>query len=401
MKIKIIALFILTALAFTAQVNYPMTKTVSQIDDYFGTKVPDPYRWLENDQSEETKAWVLEQNKVTFSYLEKIPYRSKIKQRLTELWNFEKASAPMKKGDNYFSFFNNGLQNQSVMVVQKSLMDKRETFLDMNTYAADGTASMSGFAFSNDNRYMAFGVSRAGSDWVEIHVMDVATRKELNDKVEWAKFTDISWQGNGFYYSRYDAPKANAYTQKNEYHKIYYHKVGTPQSADQLVYEDKKHPDWNFYASVSDDEHFIFVGVSESTSGQRLLVKDLKNGGDWITLSDNFENEYGVVDNVGDEIFIRTNWKAPNYRLMKFNISKPQKENWTDVIAEQKDVLEGVHFMGDKLVAQYLKDVSSRLYVYDYNGKQLKEIKFDGLVTVSDWHSSKKEKNAFYTVVCF
>ncbi|MFN6037896.1 MAG: S9 family peptidase, partial [Bacteroidota bacterium] len=308
--------------------------------------VQDPYRWLENDRSEETKTWVKNQNKLTFSYLEKIPFRDKIKERLTQLWNFEKMSTPFKKGENIFCFYNDGLKNQPVMMIQKSLKDKKEVFLDMNTYSAEGTSSLSGFSFSGDNKYMAFGVSKAGSDWVEIHVMDVANRKELTDKIEWVKFSDIAWQGNGFYYSRYDAPKEGVYTQQNRFHKIYYHKIGTEQSKDQLVHQDLKRGERNFSASLTDDERFIFIYGSESTSGQSLMVKDLVNGNDWIKLVDNFENEYSVIDNVGDEVFVRTNWKAPNYRLMKFNISNPQQENWTEVIPEQKDVLEGVYFLG-------------------------------------------------------
>jgi prolyl oligopeptidase len=402
LKLVLSSILLLTAEATPAQFMYPKTKTVQQTDDYFGVKVNDPYRWLENDHSDETKAWVAEQNKTTNTYLEKIPYRNKIKERLTQLWNFEKMTTPFKKGNNIYCFYNDGLKNQSILMVQKSLLDKKEVILDMNTYAADGTASLSGMAFSQDNRYMAFGVSKAGSDWVEIHVMDVATRKELSDKIEWVKFSDISWQGNGFYYSRYDAPKdKEALTQKNEFHKIYYHKVGTPQSQDVLVFQDKLHADRNLSASVTDDEHFVFIMGSESTSGQNMMVKDLKNGGEFITLVDNFDNEYGVVDNVGDEIYVRTNWKAPKFRLMKFNIARPQPENWIEVIPEQNDVLEGVHFMGDKLVASFLHDVSSKILIYDLSGKQLKEVKLPGVCTVEGWSSSQKEKNAFYSVVSF
>ncbi len=385
-----------------AQLVYPKTKTVSQTDNYFGKMVTDPYRWLENDKSEETEAWVKEQNKVTYDYLAQIPFRQKIKERLTELWNFEKMSTPFKKGERIFSFYNDGLKNQSVMMVQKSLLDKKKVFLDMNTYSADGTASLSGYAFSNDNAYMAFGVSRAGSDWVEIHVMDVASGKELSDKIEWVKFSSIAWQGNGFYYSRYDAPEKNtAYTQKNQNHKVYYHKLGTVQEKDQLVKEDKSHPDRNFSAAVTEDEQFLIIYSSESTSGQSFMLRDLKNGGEWITPVDNFENEYEIIDNTGDEIYIRTNWNAPNFRLMKFSISTPARENWQTVIAEEKDVLQSVNFMGDKLISHYLHDVSSKLYVHDYSGKRLKEISLKGLCTVNGWNSSRKENNAFYSVVSF
>lgn len=387
---------------YFAQLQYTNTKKSNQTDDYFGTKINDPYRWLENDHSEETKAWVVEQNKTTFSYLDQIPYRTKIKERLTQLWNFEKMSTPFKKGDNFFCFYNDGLKNQSVMMIQKSLSSKKEVFLDMNTYASDGTTSLSGMAFSGDNKLMAFGISRSGSDWVELHVMDVNTRQELKDKIEWAKFTDISWQGNGFYYSRYDQPKDNeALTQKNEFHKVYYHKIGTAQASDQLVFEDKKNPDRMFSATVSDDEHFLFILGSESTSGQNMIVKDLKNGGEFIKLIDNFDNEYGIIDNVGDDVFVRTNYKAPRFRLMKFNIAQPQLENWKEVVPESNDVLEGIHFMGNKLVLNYLHDVSSKVYLFDLDGKKIKEIQLGGLCTMEGWSSSQKEKNAFYSVVSF
>jgi prolyl oligopeptidase len=397
----ILASFSLLKLCYT-QIVYPKTKTVSQSDNYFGKTVSDPYRWLENDRSEETMQWVKEQNNVTYSYLEQIPFRQKIKERLTELWNFEKMSTPFKKGERIFCFYNDGLKNQSVMMVQKSLLDKKKVFLDMNTYSTDGTASLSGYAFSNDNNYMAFGVSRAGSDWVEIHVMDVATGKELSDKIEWVKFSSIAWQGNGFYYSRYDAPEKNsAFTQKNQNHKVYYHKLGTAQEKDQLVVEDKSHPDRNFSAAVSEDEQFLIVYSSESTSGQSFMFRDLKNGSDWIKPVNDFENEYDIIDNVGDEIYIRTNWGAPNFRLMKFSVSKSNRENWEVVLPEEKDVLQSVNFMGNKLVSHYLHDVSSKLYVHDYFGKRLKEISLNSLCTINGWSSSKKENTAFYSVVSF
>ena len=400
---NLLLLFAFIFLSASAQTDliYPKTKTVNQVDDYFGTKVEDPYRWLEDDNSEETKSWIKEQNRITFSYLEKIPYRNKIKNRLTELWNFEKMSTPFKKGDYIFCFYNDGLKNQPVMMMQKSLQDKKQVFLDMNTYAEDGTASLSGYAFSGDNKYMAFGVSRAGSDWAEIHVMEVATKKELSDKIEWVKFSDIAWQGNGFYYSRYDAPKDKVYQQSNRFHKVYYHKLGTPQSKDVLVHQDTQHEERNFSASLSDDERFLFIYGSESTSGQNLMMKDMANGGDWITLVENFENEYAVIDNVGDEIYIRTNWNAPNFRLMKFNAKNPKQENWTEVIAEKKDVLNGVYFCGNQLICKYLHDVSSQLFVHDKAGKPIKEIKLNGLCTVNGWNSSQKEKIAFYSVVSF
>ena len=221
----------------TITLKYPQTKKVNQVDDYFGTKVSDPYRWLEDDNSAETKAWVDEENKITFSYLDKIPFRENVKKRLTQLWNYEKLSAPVKKAGMYFSFYNNGLQNQAVLCMQKNLKDARVELLDPNKLSADGTVSFSGWDVSNDGKYLAYGISKAGSDWVEINVLDIATKKQLTDKIEWVKFSEISWYKNGFYYSRYDAPKDNkALTEQNTGHKVYYHEVGTAQSDDKLLF---------------------------------------------------------------------------------------------------------------------------------------------------------------------
>jgi len=383
--------------------KYPQTKKVNQVDDYFGTKVSDPYRWLEDDNSTETKAWVDEENKVTFSYLDKIPFRDKVKKRLTQLWNYEKLSAPIKKAGMYFSFYNNGLQNQAVLCVQKSLKDARIDLLDPNKLSADGTVSFSGWDVSKDGKYLAYGISKAGSDWVEINVLDIATKKQLADKIEWVKFSEISWYKNGFYYSRYDAPKGGkALTEQNNGHKVYYHEVGTTQSTDKLIFSDKTHPDRNFAADVTDDEKYIVLSGSESTSGNSLWIKEIKEASNtWHKLVNNFENDYVVVHNSGNNFFILTNYKASNQRLLKINLGNTEEKFWQEIIPQQKDLLEGVQYADRKFIANFMHDVASRMNVYDTAGILLNEINLNGLCKINDLSTSDDDSIAFFTRATF
>jgi len=401
---------ILSGLLFTglclnspAQITYPVSKTVRQSDVYHGVTVEDPYRWLEDDNSAETKAWVAEQNAVTNAYLATVPYRGKIRERLTELWNFDKMTPPFKKGKLFFSFRNNGLQNQSVLYSQASLLDKPVVVLDPNLLSSDGTTSLSGMAISKNGNYLAYGISKAGSDWVEIHVKDIESGKDLADIISWVKFSDISWKGDGFYYSRYDAPKGDkTFTQKNEFHKVYFHTLGRPQSEDALVYEDKAHPDRNFSAQVTHDENYLIIYGSETTSGQSLMVKDLsKPGSKALELVTNFDNEYSVMENIGNQLYVYTNYKAPNYRLMKISLNNPGIGSWEDVLPEGKDLLEGVSFSGTKIISNYLKDVSSRLYVHDLSGKVEKEISLPGLCKVNGVYSNREDDFMTYSVVSY
>lgn len=386
-----------------AQITYPVSKTVRQSDVYHGVTVEDPYRWLEDDNSAETKAWVAEQNAVTNAYLATVPYRGKIRERLTELWNFDKMTPPFKKGKLFFSFRNNGLQNQSVLYSQASLLDKPVVVLDPNLLSSDGTTSLSGMAISKNGNYLAYGISKAGSDWVEIHVKDIESGKDLADIISWVKFSDISWKGDGFYYSRYDAPKGDkTFTQKNEFHKVYFHTLGRPQSEDALVYEDKAHPDRNFSAQVTHDENYLIIYGSETTSGQSLMVKDLsKPGSKALELVTNFDNEYSVMENIGNQLYVYTNYKAPNYRLMKISLNNPGIGSWEDVLPEGKDLLEGVSFSGTKIISNYLKDVSSRLYVHDLSGKVEKEISLPGLCKVNGVYSNREDDFMTYSVVSY
>ena len=401
---------ILLSLLFTSlclntisQVTYPETKTVKQTDDYHGIKVEDPYRWLENDNSQETKDWVDSQNKTTNQYLTQITYREKVKGRLTELWNYDKMNSLFKKGKLFFSFRNNGLQNQSVFYSQTSLLDNPVVVLDPNNLSNDGTTSLSGIAISKDGTYLAYGISKAGSDWVEIHVKNILTKEDLKDVLKWVKFSDISWKGNGFFYSRYNEPSnEKAFTQKNEFHKVYYHELGKSQSEDILVYEDNQHPDRNFSAQVTHDENYLVIYGSESTSGQNMLIRDLSRPqNSFIPIINNFDNEYAVMENIGNQFYVYTNYKAPKYKLVKVSLNNPSQDNWEDVLAEKEDLLEGVSFCGNKIISNYLKNVSSKLFLHTIFGKVEKEISLLGICKVNGVYSSREDDFALYSLVSF
>ncbi|MBS1637668.1 MAG: S9 family peptidase [Bacteroidetes bacterium] len=390
-------------LNLAAQIVYPKTRSMVQTDIYHGVKVEDPYRWLEEENSPNTRQWIEAENKITATYLQQIPFRSKVKDRLTALWNYTKMSAPYKKGNLFFSFRNDGLQNQAVLCTQKSLMDDPKIILDPNLLAGDGTASLGGYDISKDAKYLAYGISKAGSDWMEIRVRNIETGQDMPDIIQWVKFSNISWKGDGFYYSRYDAPASDkAYTQKNEFHKVYYHKLGTAQKEDVLIYEDKQHPNRNFSAQVTHDENYLLIYGSETTSGQSLMVKDLSNPkGTWLTLADNFDYEYSLVDNIGNQLYVYTNYKASRYKLIKISLNHPKPEDWEDVLPEKEDLLEGVTFCQNKLVSNYLHKVSSKVYIHNLSGKQEKEIVLPGICKVNALNSGRDQNFVCYSVVSF
>ncbi len=385
--------------------TYVKTRKCDTVDSYFGTKIADPYRWLEDDKSAETGDWVKAQNKVTFDYLATIPFRDKIKERLTKIWNFAKCTAPFKKGKYYFYYKNSGVQNQSVLYVQEGLNGTPRLLLDPNTLAADGTASLGALGISKNAKYLAYSINRAGSDWSEIYLMEIESGKKLADEIKWVKFSDIGWKGDGFYYSAYDAPKkdASALSGKNEYHKLWYHKVGTEQAKDVLVYQDKEHALRNYSGAVTEDEKLLLLYGSESTSGTSLAVKDLtKPDSKFITLVDNFENNYGVVDNDGNNLYVVTDKGAPKYQLLKIDITKkPVYENWEKIIPENADLLESVSNCNGKFVAKYLKDVTTRLYVFDKKGKKENEIQLPGICKVESFDGDKDDSLAFFTYKTF
>lgn len=382
--------------------NYPEVKKMDVVDNYFGTEVADPYRWLENDTSAETAAWVKAQNEVTFDYLAQIPYREAIEERLTELWNYEKVSSPFKRGDYYFMYKNDGIQNQSVLYYQKGLDGEQKVLIDPNTMSEDGTVALGSLGFSKDGKYMAYGISRAGSDWTEIYVKDLETQELLNDTINWVKFSGISWQNDGFYYSSYDPPKEGSdYSGKNEYHKVYYHKIGTKQSEDQLIYEDKEHAQRNAGARVTEDEEILIVSTSESTNGNALMAKNMKTGGDFVTLVDNFDTDNIVVDHLGDgKLLINTNHNAPNNKIAIADMANPAQENWVDLIPEKDYVLRGISIAGGKIFANYMKDVQTKLEVYTLEGEYLYDIELPG-IGISGFSGDKEENTAFYSFTSY
>ncbi len=380
------------------KITYPKTEKVNQVDDYFGTKVEDPFRWLENDTAENTNHWVEEQRKVTENYFSKIPFRKQLGKRIEELMNFPKYSSPFKVGEYTFFYKNDGLQNQSTLYFQKG-KDEPKVFIDPNTLSADGTAAMSLMGFSNDNKYVAYAINQSGSDWETMYVMEIATQKQLTDKLEWVKFSGAAWKGNGFYYSRYDAPvKGKEFSNVNEYHKVYYHKLGDDQSNDELVYEDKKSPQMYLNAQVTEDERFLIIYSSVGTSGNELFCKDLSQPNSKFTLLFNgFDYDYGIVDNISDKLIVKTNDGASNQHIVLVDPKDPKRESWKILIAEKPELMEGAATCGGKLFVSYLKDVSTHIYQHDLTGKPEHEIVLPGLGTAGGFGGKAKDKGFYYT----
>lgn len=384
------------------QLTYPETAKTDVVDTYFGTSVPDPYRWLENDTSAQTAAWVAAQNKVTGEYLSKIPFRGALLRRLTAVADYEKIGAPAKKHGKYYFYKNDGLQNQSVLYVQNSLDGEARVMLDPNKLSADGTVALTGTSFSHDGKYMAYTISRSGSDWTEIYVIDTESGQTLDDHIVWAKFTGAAWHGDGFYYSAYDAPEAGKeYSNVNENHKIYYHKLGTPQSADRLVYENKAYPKRFYSASVSDDETLLFVYESGDGAGNALYVKDLtKPDAPLTAMATDMRYQYYPVETIDGKTYIFTNYGAPRYRIMATTADKPAQKDWTEVVAEGQSVLSGVQVIGGKLLLTYDKDVANHAYVYSLDGKMEHEVKLPSLGSVG-FSGDKDDRECFFTFTSF
>lgn len=385
------------------EVAYPEVRQDDVKDDYHGTEVSDPYRWLEDDNSEETKAWVVEQNKATFGYLEKIPFRKSIENRLEKLWNYEKYGSPFKEGGKYYYFKNDGLQNQYVMYVADSPTDPGKVILDPNKFSEDGTASLGGYDFSKDGKYLAYLVSEGGSDWRSAKVMDLSTGKDIEDNLEWIKFSGVSWKGDGFYYSRYPEPKdGDELSAKNEYHALYYHKLGDDQSEDQLIYVDKENPQRNVYAGVTEDENFLIINTSESTSGNGLHFVDLRKGDNKInTIVSTFEHDYSYVDNDGDDLLIITNDGSPKQKLISIDTKNPAKNNWKDIIPESEDPLRSISIIGGKIFANYMHNASTQVKVYDLKGKFIQDLELPGIGTSGGIVGKKSDTQGFYSFTSF
>jgi prolyl oligopeptidase len=381
---------------------YPQTRKVDTVTTYFGTKVPDPYRWLENDQAADTKDWVQAQNKVTQNYLSQIPYREAIRDRLTKLWNYEKYTAPTKEGKYTYFSKNTGLQSQYVLYRQLGT-GAPEVFLDPNTFSKDGTTSLAGIEFTHDGSLAAYQISEGGSDWRKVIVLNTANKSQVGDTLKDVKFSGLAWKGNtGFYYSSYDKPKAGSQLAgKTQVHKLYYHKLGTPQSTDKLVFggEAKSHRYVGAY--LTEDERFLVISAANTTTGNELYVQDLsKLGSAIVNVVANEESENNVVANVGSKLYLFTNHKAPNFRLVTADVAAPKQENWKDLIPENKNVLS-VSTVGGKIFATYLKDATSLVEQYDMNGKMEHAIQLPGLGSASGFGGKKAEKETYYTFTSY
>jgi prolyl oligopeptidase len=384
-------------------VKYPSTKKVDVSDNYFGTVVPDPYRWLENDTAKDVGQWVAEQNSVTFGFLEKIPFRAQIKTRLEEIFNYARISSPVKIGDFYLYYKNDGLQNQSVIYVKKGIDGKEEVFIDPNKLSETGTVAVNLTGYSKNRKYIGYILSASGSDWGEIHIKEVATGKDLPDLIKYVKFSGTSWWGEGFFYSRFPQPgKEEELTGINKSQSVYYHKLGDPQEKDILIFEDKENPLRYHNVFLTEDEKNLFLIVAEGTDGFEMHYKpvDLKKGG-FIPLFTGFKNKSAVIDVENGLFYVLTDIDAPNYRLVAIDPAKPEKGNWKEIIPESKDLLEAVSPIGGKLFAMYVKDVSSRLYQYDYSGKLEKEITFPVPGTVALLYGLKEEAEFGYSFTSF
>ena len=385
------------------KMTYPVTKTVDQVDDYFGTKVADPYRWLEDDRSAETEAWVKAQNAVTFGHLEQIPFREALKKRLMDIYNYPRYSAPFRVGGHYFFSKNDGLQNQSVIYIQKGLEGTPEVFIDPNALSADGTIKIYLLGPSGCKTKMAIMRGEAGSDWGEIRVMDIATKAELPDRIRWVKFSGTAWWKDGFFYSRYDQPPAGGeLTAKNEFQKVFYHKLGDPQEKDILVYQDTKNPLLYFSVSVSEDEKYAFLTVSAGTSGTELYWKSLEAPGtEFSLLIPGFEADSYVLDNIGDKFLVQTNLHAPNARIVLVDPREPAENKWTTIIPEKLEVLSGAGMAGGKLFCSYLKDASTKVFQHEPDGALIREVALPGLGSAGGFGGWKDDRVVFYTFTSY
>ena len=380
------------------KVEYPETKKCDTVDHYFGVAVPDPYRWLEDDYSEETANWVKAQNEVTDKFLSQIPYREKMKQHLKDIMNYPKEGAPWKKGDRYFFYRNDGLQNQSVLYYKNSLDGKAVELLDPNKLSNDGTVALSTLGISDDGNYLGYAISRNGSDWQEIYVKNITTGEVLSDHLMWVKFSGIAWKDDGFFYSRFPEPK-NELSGVNENGKLYYHKVGTDQKEDKLAYEDRTNPNLSFSAEVVNKRYLVIYG-SESTSGNSLYYKDLSNpNAQFVKLVTDFKDDYSVVDEIDGNFLVFTNHDAPAYKLVKIPLENPT--NWTDVIPQSKDILTGVSHLGKKLIANYNKDAHSVVKIFDENGKFLDNLDNDIIGSIGGFGGEAEDTETFYTVTSY
>jgi prolyl oligopeptidase len=388
--------------------SYPTTRRSDHVEKLHGTDIHDPYRWLEDDvrKSPDVAAWVAEQNKVTSAFLQSIPERDTIRKRLTELWNYEKYSAPFKAGGRYFYSRNDGLQNQSVLYVMDSLDGTPHVLLDPNKWSKDGTVALAGLTISDDGKYLAYGIAEAGSDWNTWHVIDIDTGKVLSDELKWVKFSSTAWtrDGKGFFYSRYDEPKGGGQFQKlNLNQKVYYHRLGTPQHDDVLVYRRPDHPDWGFQTGVSEDGKYLILTIWKGTNhAYRITYKDLDEPYAMpMDLIEDFDNEYAFVGNDGPVFYFKTDLKAPRSRLIAIDTRNPGREHWKEIIPEAKENLRGVELVGNLFVADYLKDAQTQVKIFSLTGTPIREVAFPGPGTASGFSGKRTDTETFYLFSSF
>jgi prolyl oligopeptidase len=389
------------SLAMAQGIKYPEAPHDGTVDEYFGVKVADPFRPLENDNSEATKKWIQQENAVTNNYMKQIPERTKMLKRMTEVSNYEKMEAPFKKHGKWYIYRNDGLQNQGVLYQMDKLGGEQRVFLDPNTLSSDGTVALKTVTFSASGKYMAYTISRSGSDWNEIYVRDVTTGKDLADHITWAKFTSATWRGDGFYYSAYDAPDKHAYSVKNEVHKIYYHKIGTPQSADVLFYQNPTNPLRFYSIHTNKEETVMYLSEAGAGSGNNLYVRDLRRPeSQFIQMTNNMNKVYDPVQTIGDSIFIFTNDGAQKNRLMLADINHPGFKDWKEVVPEAQDVLNNVTFTDGKMILTYSKDACTHAYLYSIDGKRICEIQLPS-VGSADFAGEYDRKECFYSFSSF
>ncbi|HUW05431.1 MAG TPA: prolyl oligopeptidase family serine peptidase [Williamwhitmania sp.] len=392
---------VLTSCNFN-HVKYPKTKKVDQVDTYFGVKVADPYRWLENDRSPEVEEWVKAENAVTNDYLSKIPFREKLKQRLTKVWNYEKMGVPIQRGSKLFYQKNSGLENQSILYMQNGVAGTPVVLLDPNKLSSDGTVAVSDYEVSKDGKYLAYATSDGGSDWQTIYIKNIATGAVLNDTIKWVKFSTISWYRNGFFYSGYDVPQSGTeLTNINENQKVYYHEVGTKQVTDKVIYHDNDYPLRNFTTQVTDDDKYLILYVTESTSGNNILIKNLQRNEDFVQLTIGFEFDYKVIDHIDDNLYVLTNYKAPKYRLVSINVKAVDVGNWREIIPEKSDVLQNASLSDNKIICNYIQDAHSDLEIYNTKGDLLSTIKLPTLGTASALSTERNDTVGFYSFTSF
>jgi len=385
--------------------NYPVARKSDQVDDYHGVKVADPYRWLEDLDSAETRKWVEEENKQTFAYLAEIPARTTIKERLTKLWNYEKYGVPFKEGNRYFYTRNSGLQNQSVLYSVNSLDAEPQTLLDPNTLSSDGTVALSGIAVSNDGKRLAYSLSASGSDWQEWKVRDVTTGKDLTDDLRWVKFSNASWMrdGSGFYYVRYDEPKGDSLKDTNYFQKLYFHKIGSPQSEDVLVYERPDQKDWLFDGAVTKDGNYLIITASQGTDVKsRIYYKDLRTkDSQVIKLLDDFDASYVFVGNDGPRFWFQTDVGAPRGKIIEIDTTKPERNNWKILVPETKETLQGVTVVDHKFIANYLKDAYTQVKIFDTTGRFVREVEFPTIGSAEGFGGEPEDRETFYSFTSF